>query len=641
MDDPRLDAQMRNLWEQAQPEMPPGWQERARQSVTAARVEPRRPRLQRVATVLGVTLVLLAVGFVPYSANDSQARMASALAVAQVMAASEAEQTAPEEEPSAADKMLAPYRRRAVEFVKHHHPTDPELLMAAGLLTEDEQVGLELLRKAVAMRGPPALWAAYLQRLMEAGPGWVRPAEMGGDPADPKWDEYWQQLREDTKLPDRIPGEQAAPILKAARAWQQADPRNAMPVMVEFRYLYALHRDAEAFARWREAGRLPQVEDHTLDMSRAITRLLIRQGVREEDAVMAPYEATMVPSEYSAQLRGAARTARVEGRWAQLRGRPKDAIAWWEATMELGRHLQESSTSHIGVLVGIAIEGIGAAPTWKWHLESDRATAPILGGRIYYGPQHAFYVSQVGDAADRLTRDCLVRSKVRSMLLREQSSKPTAQPRVRWGVLLSIAGMAVGMLVVFLLVFAAISLRHRRETDEATELSHALRVTVALVGLLPMAAGMVLYWMALDRRAPPAAVITALIAGLAAWLLTTVTLPLFAAFRTRRSGARLTTAWRGNLRKMLPVAMLVCALLALGFTIAGRHVRGKWIRQYTSPGYSEIARLKAVLGPKWDHPPVPPDAWRAENPPVLEQQSAATRGMRGGLGRRGGGGRGN
>ena len=195
------------------------------------------------------------------------------------------------------------------------------------------------------------------------------------------------------------------------------------------------------------------------------------------------------------------------------------------------------------------------------------------------------------------------------------------------------------MLVVVLLVFAAISLRYRREADEATELSHPLRVTIALTGLLPIAAGIMLYWRALDRHGAPASAITALIAGLTAWLLTTLGLPLLTALRTRRSGARLTTAWRGNLRKMLPVAMLVCALLALGFTIAGRHVRGKWIRQYTSPGYSEIARLKAVLGPKWDHPPVPPDAWRAENPPVLEQQSAATRGMRGGLGRRGSGGR--
>ena len=617
----------RDLLERAAPELGTGVKARAMAVMAAAGSTDASPRPRRWATALGAALVLLAVGFVPYSATDSQARMATALAAAQAAAASKAEVTTAHEEQSPMDKTLEPYRRRAAEFVQAKYPDDAEMLMAAGLLAEEARSGLTLLKKSVEMRGDPAAWAAYLRRLMEAGPRWSRPAQMGGDPADPQWSEHWRQMQEQSKLPDRVSPAQAASVLNAAHAWRQVEPNNAVPAVVEFRYLYAMHRDRDAFARWQEAGRLPRVEDHVFGISRAVTRLLVRMGMPEADAVTVSFTAIGFYTPYLSQLRDGARIAQVEGRWAQMGGRARDAIAWWDATVELGRHMQESGSSVLGCMVGMVLEGIGAAPAWKWY--PDQATGvpggPLMGGRIFYGPQHAFYAGQVGEAADAALRDSAVRLKVRNMMLGDRSLSRLGDPWIRAGALLGLAAMATGMLVVFLLALGAISLRQRRQADQATDLSLRSQVILAFVGLLPMAIGAATYWRRLDQIYSSATIAIGVFAGLALSLIAMLLLPLFAAFRSRRPGAGLGRAWRGNLRKVLPIAVAWCAVSALGLGLTGRHVRAQWIREITSPSYNEMARVKASLGPKWQHPPLPPDAWRAEAPPSAEKSGAVSR----------------
>jgi len=615
------------LIERAAPELGEGVKARAMAAMAAAGSADASPRPRRWATALGAALVLLAVGFVPYSATDSQARMASALAAAQAAAASKAEVTTAHEEQSPMDKMLEPYRRRAAEFVQAKYPDDAEMLMAAGLLAEEARSGLTLLKKSVALRSDPAAWAAYLRRLMEAGPRWSRPAQMGGDPADPQWSEHWRQMQEQSKLPDRVSPAQAASVLNAAHAWRQVEPNNAVPAVVEFRYLYAMHRDRDAFACWQEAGRLPRVEDHMFGMIGAVTRLLVRMGMPEADAVTVSFTAIGFYTPYLSQLRDGARIAQVEGRWAQMGGRARDAIAWWDATVELGRHMQESGSSVLGCMVGMVLEGIGAAPAWKWY--PDQATGvpggPLMGGRIFYGPQHAFYAGQVGEAADAALRDGSARLKVRNMMLRDRSLSRLGGPWIRAGALLGLAAMATGMLVVFLLALGAISLRQRRQADQATDLSLRSQVIVAVVGLLPMAIGAATYWRRLDQIYSSATIAIGMFAGLAVSLIAMLLLPLFAAFRSRRPGAGLGRAWRGNLRKVLPIAVAWCAVSALGLGLTGRHVRAQWIREITSPSYNEMARVRAALGPKWQHPPLPPDSWRAEAPPIPKQSGAVSR----------------
>ncbi len=173
------------------------------------------------------------------------------------------------------------------------------------------------------------------------------------------------------------------------------------------------------------------------------------------------------------------------------------------------------------------------------------------------------------------------------------------------------------LLVACLLVFAGVSSRARKKADEATSLRWAWRVTIPVLALAPVSVAFALMWSALHESIEQPGLQLLLSAGMALTLLSILLLPLLTAFRSRTAGARLVTAWRGNLRKVLPVGIVVLAALSLGLGIAGRRTGTEWARTWLSE--TEMERVVREIGPEWLDPAIPPDAWRAEPPPMVRE----------------------
>jgi len=633
------------LMEKAEPtpSLRSGWKGRALAALAQARPARGASRGRWIANTAVAVIVLVALGFVPYSTSTSKGMMAAAeQAAAADMAArtwetasgGEADRAEPRVEESPEEERIAPYRRRAVEFVERHYANDPEMLTAAGSLTDDGKAGLALLKRAVETGKYPAAWAPYVLRVMQAGPRYDRVGAYGVDPEDLEGLAEAEKLIRESGLPAKLSPEETAPVLAAIRAWQAADPQNALPVVLEMTYLYGLHEDAQALSRWEYAASLPVVNNYLGDRLRAMARLLSRMGMSQWQAISTSYLATDLPtdSRLYPPLRTSSRIATYEGRVAQIEGRPKDAIAWWNGTISLGQHMQDSADSLIGFLVGLAVEGIGASPTWRWC--PDRMTGipngPVMGGRYFYGPQHAFYVAQVGEAADARLRDSLIKGKMRSQLLRENLRRA----KLTWSDMRALKPLALGLsaaelLVLLLLLFAAIGTWARRQADEATGLRLLWKLVIGLVAVLPVASTVIAFrpLMPGGLDSQMAAIIPG---GLALSFLVALLLPLLAARSSRRPSARLATAWRGNLRQTLPITIALCALISVGLGIAAKMLHAKWVREWYK--HEEMARVVRAIGPAWANPPIPADSWRAEYPPEPRAEGRSgqvQRGMRG------------
>ena len=611
------------LLSRAAPEL--GGEVKARAMERMTRLGPPGPRLRlpRVATALGVAAVLLAVGFVPYSVTDSQARMASALAAAQRGAGSGEAPREPGTDMSDPKMAAEFYGRQAVEFVQRNCPGDPEMLMAAGLLAPDAEAGFELLRQAIRMDPRPVRHATYVQKLAMTGPKYLRPALIPVDPGASDLAIQVKQFREQpefAKVPEALPARSVGAILQAIQAWRQVEPKNAVPPALRCWYLYGLHRDPEAFQAWQEAGRLPVVDSHQGETLHAVVALLCRMGMPQTTLHFYLFAGGNPLPSFTSQLRDDARIAVFEGRKAQLGGRPKQAIAWWNATIAVGRHMGESARWLHDYLVAGAIEGVGASPSWRRVQDGSTGLSggPLLKGRYFHGPQHAFYVSQVGESADEAARDSLVRGRVRADLLAEavQRSEWQDTPFLRAQVLLFLACFTVGMLSLFLLLYAGLSLRHRRAADEAGMLGWQSRLGIAVAGLVPAVAGGAALWRWMPNSSTSLALVNSFVGGLVLCVLMTLLVPLAAARRGRAPGARLCTAWRGHLRRVLPISVMLFTLVGLSLAMVGRHEQAQWIRDISSGRYSEMAWAIGLVGrDKWTHPTIPPDAWRAETPP--------------------------
>ncbi len=464
-----------------------------------AMATPRRGRVQRgrFQTAVVAALVLLALGMVPYSARNAAPSAVSGALPPEVLAAEVGEPPsapAPASErsestpPSEWEKTLLPYRRRAADFVKERCPNDPEMLLAAGLLTNDAEDALSLLKRAVDKSDSPAAWAAYVTQLIRALElTYERPGTWGMDPEDEKAMAEFESFVEERNAPRKLDPAEAAPVLEAIADWERADPENAMPLAAEVVYLYGLHEDEKALARWRHAAGLPVASTRMQEHFHALARLLHAMGMSDMQAIQSSYQIKL-PS-YSSRFRTCARIAWYEGRLAQMEGRADDAIAWWNSTIAVGRHIQESANTMVEYLVGSAVEAVGAQPAWKWYLgvATGMKEGPLLKGRYFWGPQHEFYVSQVGEAADAKVRDSLVKAKVRSQNARKALGELLGL-QLAWTRLLT-ASALVSLLVASLVVlFAASGSWRRRQADEATLLSPGWRagivvVTVILAGL--------------------------------------------------------------------------------------------------------------------------------------------------------------
>ena len=508
----------------------------------------------------------------------------------------------------------------------------PAGALGVGLSGDNQQFSL-----VTASLAGPVAWAAYVVVLQRTGPRYAGRVGTGGyDPEDAEGIAMERERIRESGLPESPSAEEMRPLLEAVKGWQAAEPGNAAPAALEMEWLYALHRDEEALARWKHAASLRGADIHWLEVAQATARLLSRMGMRETDAISRSWGGGG-SFEVLSHLRQCARPAKYAGRVAQIEGREKDAIAWWNSTVEVGQHMQESANTMVELLVGTAVTAIGGSPAWGWVHDgaSGIPGGPLLGGRLFYSPQHEFYVSQVGEKADAELRDLLVAGKVRSKLMREASEKG-----IFWGSrgrslrVMQLGAGALALLVLALATFLAVGTWRRRAADEATDMRWGCRAGVTGLTVVLAAAGL-----AVASAVSPPPVFTRLGfaaagAGLGAAWLAAVLLPLVAARRSRRPGARLRTAWRGNLRETLPLVIAVCGVLTLGLGVAGRMLERRWVQEwFREPPGAEMARMVKAFGPALTDPKAPPDAWRAEHPPEVGTERGRGGGTTRGRGR--------
>ncbi|UCC67038.1 MAG: hypothetical protein JSV79_07755 [Armatimonadota bacterium] len=621
------DDRLTELLKAARPAPNEGWRERALAAMAAARRDRGGRHLGWMPTAAGTVLVAAALAFVPYSATAPSGMMAGALAAQQAAAAEvleELERPGGGEKPARRETLpehLRPYAERAAAFVRERHPDDPEMLMAAGMLTRGTEEALALLKEAAERSSGGATWAAYAGLMLETGPPYARPANWGVDPGDAEALAETKQEIAEAGLPDKLSPDDVAPVMEVLRRWQEVEPENGMPVALEVRYLYGLHRDSDALLRWEEASSLPEVTAHVQETSWAAGRLLSEMKMPWWDAASAAYS---VPTGLGsmAWLREGARIGLYEGRLAQLEGRAEEAVRCWQATIDIGRHMQDSAGTLIECLVGIAVEGIGASPVWVWQHDGVTGipNGPLVGGRLFHGRAHDFFVAHVGEAAADDLRDSLLRAKVRSMLSRSYVQGLGAFPdeQTRSLLLRALSILSASLLVAFLVVFGAISLRARKQADEATRLRRRGGLALAGLSLLPALGVGVVSWVGVSAAARFQPVWGAVFfGGLALSLVAMILVPLIVARWSRQPGARLVTAWRANLRRVLPVAIVLCAVFSLGLGLAGRHSAAAWPRRWRTE--SEMERVLAEIGPEWFEPKIPEDAWRAEPAPRVER----------------------
>ncbi len=411
-------------------------------------------------------------------------------------------------------------------------------------------------------------------------------------------------------------------MLEALHGWEAADPHNGLPVALESVVLYSLHRDEEAFSRWQQAGGMSLVTAHVETMRRALMHLYQRMEVPEPEALVLASGIADFDMGIDARLRNGARIAFYEGRLAQIQGRPRDAVALWDATTGLGDHLAANGTD-MGFLVGTAIQTIGAQPVWQWESESDTGTKggllvrtepmsrDTVGYRLWYGPQHAFYVSAAGERASDELRDQLVAARVRLGLMSRGMPDLTAVGRriaPAWA--LPRLGLAAAILCAqLLLLFGLASAGNRGTIAGAADVSTWGRAFIAapfLLGLIWIAYS----WWVRGAEGLDSDVVVWLVPSI---VVSAVLLLAGIAVRfTRQEAAGVLAVWRANLRRALPMMTTLAALAYLAVT------------GYAVPARRDITRLLRVeegkplvqrLGPEWEHPRIPRDAWRAAWPP--------------------------
>ncbi|MCJ7750977.1 MAG: hypothetical protein MUQ65_07760, partial [Armatimonadetes bacterium] len=228
---------------------------------------------------------------------------------------------------------------------------------------------------------------------------------------------------------------------------------------------------------------------------------------------------------------------------------------------------------------------------------------------------HEFFVREAGQRAADDIRDSMVKAKGRSTLYREYVERRGALPD---GVLRSMTLRGMGLfsamlLLAALLGFGAVSLWARRKADEATRLGWRGRLALTLIALAPLALGFGLAVATAKTSIMIPGLVAGVFGGPGISFILLLILPLAAAFRSRAPEAGVFTAWRGNLRRVLPLAVVVLAIVSLGSAIAGRSAETRWARSWQSE--TEMQSVEKAIGPEWTNPTIPPDAWRNEPPP--------------------------
>ncbi|MFB3879611.1 MAG: hypothetical protein ACE149_00030 [Armatimonadota bacterium] len=504
------------------------------------------------------------------------------------------------------------YRARATAFAEARFPRDSRMLMAAGELSPDRSAGLRLLERVAEQSADVVILSAYVDAVLEQGPYYETPATLGVDPQ--RLGEMKAARRELRKrrLPPRLTEAQVAPLLGALSRWRKADPGNALPLAVEVWCLNGLGRRDEAMARWQEAARLSVVDDYTAERAAATRQLLARMGLPTPEAILAAEAALAAPS--FAALNSAGRIAYHEGRRAQLAGRATEALGCWQATILLGRHIQQCAGLTPEYALGAQLEAFGAGPAWSFV--AGRAGGP-LGGQYFFGPQHAFYRAQVGGKADAELRDALVRTKARAaMVERYRSIVGFSEAYTRAGELLLFGQLTVGFLVAAGLAAAGVAAIGRRG-PRTPALASPWMLLASMPALLGLAvAGGVCVALARDCAVAPLRVARGqdLLVGVGVAAAGTLVAPLIVALAIRRRDRSRAMVWLESLGRGLPVVVAVAALVYLGLSIGAADLRARWVRQKLQSG-SEMEQVRRGIGPRWDSPPIFPGSYVEGYPP--------------------------
>jgi hypothetical protein len=272
----------------------------------------------------------------------------------------------------------------------------------------------------------------------------------------------------------------------------------------------------------------------------------------------------------------------------------------------------ERSETLMEWLVGMPIQGIGAGPAWKWVADEKPKVSggQPYKGRYYWGKQHEFWVQQVGVKNDKVLLGELLKARARTKPMQQYIESRLNPKELRFVCYLEAAFLTLVWGAFYALVFILFASWRKRPADEATRLSLAWQIILTIILLLPVALNIqfVLSSTFAANYAPDNGF------GVISFSLL-VLLPPLAAIRSRAPGARFRTAWRGNLRRILPVVMALCMLAFIPLTLIAFYEEARFAQPITSLDKGEMARLRAYLGDKWTHPPIPKDAWRAEYPP--------------------------
>lgn len=511
----------------------------------------------------------------------------------------------------------------ALEFAQRRHPDDADMLIAAAALTPDGDSARRLLAELAARDGRPVTWAAYVDSLLESGPHYYREETAGVDPdSAPGMAEVRRIIEERNLRTVLVPGG-IAPVMDAVRSWQQAEPGNALPLAIEAWGLYGLHQDADAFERWVAASRLPRVSAWASDRTRSVSRLLASMGMPKPEAVLAARPAIRTPS--LGRLRECAFAAHYAGHSAEAAGDRNEALRRWQASIDLGRHAQDSADTVSTFMAGVEVESIGASPVWVWRSDAVTGlrTRGGAGGRFFFGPHHDLYVNKVGQAADRELVGRLAAADKQTRMVDAAAGRIRVAKHYARAVEFLVFGQMVAGFAVsagLVLVFSLLLLPRSAGGHGIPAIWGA---AIALTGVVALAAaaGIVLAYAPMFPFAPllaPTAVQLAI--GIACPLFLAAGLSLMAAARHRPSLGVL-TRWAATLRGALAFTVLLASLLYLVLGLAAMNLRGRFLRPWQRPGVTEMHLIAGTVGPLWSRPHILPDAWTAQDPPSSSPQA--------------------
>lgn len=509
------------------------------------------------------------------------------------------------------------YRDRAPRFVEEHFPDDADMLLAAWLLSDEAA----LISRAAEQGTSLAATVCWANDLVSKTSSYHTVSGSGLDPTDTTAIKKEEGRIAREGYATRLSWDEVRPVLAALGAWEKADPANGMPTALRAYYLYGLGRQREALLTWSAAARKPNGSMRLELLARPVRDFLGAMGAPPADALAVSLLVSH-PGTVFAKIREMARILRFEGQLAQLSGRTKEAVEWWQSTIDLGWHIHEDAADIIESTNGTAVMGIGSAAIWPWVADSFSGVSggPLMGGRLFWGKAHEFFVSQVGAQADSNMRDQLLRAKVRSPFVRDSIGDLAANPVLEYSLLARYRDQATVTAwgaFALLAIFLAIGTWSRRVADlsvgpESVWSAVLLVLTAGPVGLAALVVPQLR-----DEFVPANALARAalLVAPVAVTVTAAVVLPFAAATRGRVSGSHLTTAWRGHLRRLLPRAAAALALICLALLCSAAGNEARWYGRWSRPGATEMSELIRSLGDKWTNPTIPPDSWRAEAPP--------------------------